>query len=732
MASLMELMIKIGAQDNASSIIKGVANTTKSVMKGAAVAVGALATGLSFVTKASVSAYADFEQLTGGVETLFGNGGLTMREYADSVGKSLSEVQGEWRSHLAAQNDVLKNAENAYKNSGLSTNEYIETVTGFSAALIASLGGDTKRAASLADLAVTDMADNANKMGSSMESIQNAYQGFAKQNYTMLDNLKLGYGGTKQEMERLLKDASKLTGKKFDIKNYSDVVEAIHAIQTQMGITGTTALEAEKTISGSVNMMKASWQNWLTGLGNSEADMKKLTTNLISSAKTVLTNVKPIVQQVISSLSEAITEYAPDIISEFVGFITDNLPDLISTGMELLNGILDGILSNAPQIVSAGIDIVLRLAQGLVEGIPTLISKIPEIFRVIIDAIKAKLPEIKEAGLQILQTIQDALNERGINIDFGELFESVKAFGEVLMKYMPVIVQFAATIGTFKAGLKIIDIFSKMKTALMAVGSGFHAVWAVMAANPILLIVAVIAGLVAAIVYLWTTNEEFRNKVISVWEAVKSAVSGAVSAIVGFFQSIGEAITAVGEWFAELPGKIAEKASDMYKAAVTFVQAFIDSARTKFEEMVSLITEWIQSNIIEPAKSAVSGIADAGTKLVEDLKNAINNAWNGLVSWFDGLWNSLFSRGGNFSIGVSTSGGGHAIGLDYVPHNDFMARLHQGEAVLTRSEAEDWRRGNNGNKSGITIVQNISAVPQTPVQLASATAAYFEQARWAM
>lgn len=219
----------------------------------AAAATAALAAAAIKLGKEVISAYADYEQLVGGVETLF----------KDSSGK------------------VMEYANDAYKTAGLSANEYMETVTGFSASLISSLGGDTEKAAEYANMAITDMSDNANKMGSDMASIQNAYSGFAKQNYTMLDNLKLGYGGTKEEMQRLLEDAEKLSGVKYDISSYSDIIDAIHVVQTEMGITGTTAKEAEATISGSIGMLKSSFQNLITGLGDADANIDKLCDNVV-------------------------------------------------------------------------------------------------------------------------------------------------------------------------------------------------------------------------------------------------------------------------------------------------------------------------------------------------------------------------------------------------------------------------------------------------------------------
>ena len=226
------------------------------------------------IGKQALDSYADYEQLVGGVETLFKDNASTVENYAN----------------------------NAYKTAGLSANEYMETVTAFSASLLQSLNGDTAKSAEVADMAITDMADNANKMGTSMDMIQNAYQGFAKQNYTMLDNLKLGYGGTKSEMERLLADAQKISGVKYDISNLNDVYQAIHVIQGELGITGTTAKEASTTIQGSVSAMKSAWSNMLTGIADDNADFDGLVNNLVESIGTAAENIMPRVQIIIDGV----------------------------------------------------------------------------------------------------------------------------------------------------------------------------------------------------------------------------------------------------------------------------------------------------------------------------------------------------------------------------------------------------------------------------------------------
>lgn len=342
------------------------------------------------IGKEALNSYANYEQLVGGVETLFGAGGKSLVEYVNSVGKYSPEISAQYNDLMAAQNKVMADADEAYKTAGLSANGYMETVTSFAAALNSSLGGNTQKSAEYANMAVVDMADNANKMGTSMESIQNAYQGFAKQNYTMLDNLKLGYGGTKTEMERLLADASKISGKKFDLSSYADVVEAIHTIQDEMGITGTTAKEAETTISGSVNSMKAAWQNWLTGIGNSDADIGELTENLVQSAQTVVNNVMPVVGQVLTTLGTVVTE-------------------------------------NAPQILTAGVTLILALIQGIVESIPAIVQAIPQLIDGIVNAFSDASGQILSIGSQIVDDIIDGISSAwdGLVSWFNGLWDSL-------------------------------------------------------------------------------------------------------------------------------------------------------------------------------------------------------------------------------------------------------------------------------------------------------------------
>ena len=294
--------------------------------------------------KAALDAYADFEQLEGGVKKIFGE------DTAETV---------------------MKNAERAYQTAGISANKYMEQVTSFSASLIQSLEGDTAKAAQVADMAIQDMADNANTFGTSMESIQNAYQGFAKQNYTMLDNLKLGYGGTKEEMARLLEDAEKISGIKYDISNLSDVYEAIHVIQTELSVTGTTAKEAASTISGSVSMMKASWENLLIAIGSGEG-LDAAVNNFLSSLATVAQNIIPRVITIAGSVVKGLVKAIPKVMQGLAKAISNYADTInsksankwVSAGVKLLTSLLKGILKAAPQLLAAVGKLALNLLKS--------------------------------------------------------------------------------------------------------------------------------------------------------------------------------------------------------------------------------------------------------------------------------------------------------------------------------------------------------------------------------
>ena len=435
----------------------------------------ALAAGTIYatVTTVAVKHYAEYEQLVGGVETLFKDSADKVQEYAA----------------------------NAYKTAGMSANEYMSTVTSFSASLLQSLGGDTNAAAEYANQALTDMSDNANKMGTSMEMIQNAYQGFAKQNYTMLDNLKLGYGGTKEEMARLIEDAAKLSDT-VDAQDMSfeNIVKAINVVQTEMGITGTTAKEAGATIAGSVGAMKSAWSNLITGLADGNADIGKLVDNLVTtivgdgteSNLGVLGNVMPAVKTALTGASNLVSELLPKIVQEVPAIINDNLPILAEAAISIIQSLVDGISENQemlmttafetivflanslismlPQIVALGLDLIVSLANGIAESLPELIPTIMDVILQIVDTLTnpANLTNLLNASLVMLMELAnglvdaipqlvDAINQIVMNIgwfltdpkNIGMILEAalkiVVALGKGVLNAIPVFLENFAT-----------------------------------------------------------------------------------------------------------------------------------------------------------------------------------------------------------------------------------------------------------------------------------------------
>ena len=394
--------------------------------------------------KQSIMGFAEQEQLIGGVDTLFKESSTQVQQYAND----------------------------AYKTAGLSANQYMETVTSFSASLLQSLGGDTAAAAQKADQAITDMSDNANKLGTDMTSIQNAYQGFAKQNYTMLDNLKLGYGGTKQEMERMLADAEKFSGIKYDISSYADIVDAIHVVQTEMGITGTTAKEAATTIQGSANAMKSAWSNLLTGMSNENLDLDKLVQNVVDSVGTYADNLLPRLQTMLPRFADGMTQLvnglvpyvgpamemllpalvqgvgglvsgivqalpaAVQAISAVVPMLVEQLtvllPQIVSAGVEIIASLASGIGENLPALIPAAVDAIITVAeglvdhvdeiiiaagsliagltQGLIEALPRLVVRLPEIIGAIVNGLLSGMSAIGEVGVQLVRGLWEGIS----------------------------------------------------------------------------------------------------------------------------------------------------------------------------------------------------------------------------------------------------------------------------------------------------------------------------------
>lgn len=396
------------------TVFKGIlANLGTQAINSAISGMKKLGSAFASLGKQAIESYADYEQLVGGVETLFKDSAPTVQKYAND----------------------------AYKTAGLSANQYMETVTSFSASLLQSLDGDTQKASEYSNRAIIDMSDNANKMGTSMEMIQNAYQGFAKQNYTMLDNLKLGYGGTKTEMARLIDDASKLTDVQKELgitvdandMSFGNIVNAISVVQKEMGIMGTTSTEASTTISGSINSMKSAWSNLLTGLADENANFGTLVGNFVDSLITTLYNLLPRIHNVIEGIGTMATSLLKKIVPELLPIIVDSiyemtptlvdtvktviqsildvLPTIVNAISELIPQIIGAFLEMLPQLIDVGIKGIVSLIQGITDALPQLVAMLPSIIMQIVNVLIENLPLIIDAGIEIMFALIDGLIE---------------------------------------------------------------------------------------------------------------------------------------------------------------------------------------------------------------------------------------------------------------------------------------------------------------------------------
>lgn len=475
------------------------------VLKGVGAAMGAvaIAAGAAAVKlgKEVIAAYADYEQLVGGVDTLFGDSSQTVQNYAA----------------------------NAFKTAGMSANEYMETVTGFSASLIQSLGGDTAKAAEVADMAITDMADNANKMGTDLSSIQTAYQGFAKQNYTMLDNLKLGYGGTKSEMERLLADAEKISGIKYDLTSFSDLTEAIHVIQTEMGITGTTALEATETISGSISGMQSAIDNLMAGLGNADADIEMLVGNVVESFQHVVKNVVPIIENIVKAL--------PAALDGILIAIGDLLPTLLSTVVNLFTQILETILSLLPELIPAAVDAVLTIVGALIDNLPLLIDAAVQLITALVEGLGLALPELIPAAVEAIITIVQGLLDSMDQI-LEAAFAIIQGLAQGLLNALPQLIDalpevIMTIINFITNNLPLIIEMGVKLTVQLAFGL-IKAIPQLVARLPEI-ITAIVTGLGKAVSAVFEIGQ---NIVTGLWNGIKSLGSWISDKVGGFFSGI--------------------------------------------------------------------------------------------------------------------------------------------------------------------------------------------------
>lgn len=647
-----------------SSVMKGIGSSAIKVGKGLAVAGAAAATAVTALVSKSVGAFADYEQLTGGVETLFGAGGRSVEEYAQSVGKSVSDVQGKYDSLMSAQNVVLENANKAYMTAGMSANEYMDTVTGFSASLISSLGGDTNKAADYANSALVDMSDNANKMGTDMESIKNAYQGFAKQNYTMLDNLKLGYGGTQEEMKRLLSDAEKLTGQRYDISSFADITQAIHAIQTQMDITGTTAKEASTTISGSWGSLKAAFQNVLVGLTTGGDMFDQSLDALINTAVTFGQNIIPAIKGALSGIGYLIEGLAPVIGETIPPLINDLAPTLANSAVSLISSLVNGLTQNAtqfseclsniiivavdgistvvPQLLDAASKIVSNLMQGLTNSMPQIVNGAVTLIEGLVNGLVNNIPLLIMGAVQLVTSLANGLIENlpriidaGVNLITGIISASYSMMPQIIQGGMQLVVNLA--VGLVRAIPQLIAALPRITGAIV---KGFKSVnWFDLGLQ---LIKSIWEGIKSIGSEMWNgvkekTSElwggvknvvsEKLNNIKSAYDAhgrgLKGATFAAIEGVKEYYRTgydainqltggkLGEVVNAVGEKMEVVKGKFSEAFGNVKNTVMTI-----------FENIKNGITEKI-SAAVNKVKEIFGSIADKVSEVWGKIKGII-------------------------------------------------------------------------------------------------------------
>ena len=626
--NLLDLFIKIGVDDKASSKIDGIASKVTGTLgnaaglaaKGVAAGVAAVTAATGAITKSSLDAYGAYEQNVGGIQKLFGNMGKSLDEYAELTGNAVDAVAGKWGVLEQSQNMVLQNAANAYKNAGMSANQYMEQVTGFSAALITSLGNDTVAAANYAEMAMVDMSDNANTFGTDMESIQWAYQGFAKQNYTMLDNLKLGYGGTKEEMQRLISDASKMTDvqKKLGVTvdesslSFDNIVAAIHVMQESMQIGGTTAREAATTIEGSVNMMKAAWENWLTGLGDSDADMAQLTDNLVESFETAAENVVPRVAIILGTLLGSV----PGIVAEVGPVAAQALQDTFMTAAQTFHDIL-------PQEAQSALDGAIETFQssGLADAVGNALSGIAEFGAKAADGI-SQLAEsfdetsAMEAAATVIDTVAGFIGH--LADQAGEyLMPVLEAAGEAMSAFFQAVADaqvWLEPLATFLGDVLV--------AALEVVAAAFT-----FAVDTVTLLVNAVTELVNFLLEAPANIQSFVDQVGAFFGQLPGLIGGflaGVMASIGAWvasivaqavQAGSQFLSSVGGFFGQLPGQVGGFLSSVIGA----VGGWVSSMGGKAAEAASTFG----SNLINGLMGIIGQAQSAGSAIVQGLIDGI-------------------------------------------------------------------------------------------------------------
>ena len=635
-----------GGAKKSSGILTGLGTVAKGVATAAVAGFTALTGAVTAIGGAALSAYADYEQLVGGVDTLFGSASQTLQGYAAE----------------------------AYKTCGMSANQYMTQATSFAASLVSSCSGDVAKAADYANMAMGDMSDNVNKMGSDMTDVQNAYQGFAKQNYTMLDNLKLGYGGTQAEMKRLIADANKLRqeqGKNADltIDSYADVVEAIHTVQENMGITGTTAKEAATTISGSIGMAKAAWENFITGLGRDDVDFSQLTQQLLESIGAVATNVAPRVAQigqgiitafpvVLSGLGTVLAPVVSEALSTAWSIAVNTLAGIgihlptvdssqmlsginaamdaakllltdpaafLEKGNQLVQSVGSGIRAGVPKIVSEGLNVLTSLSQAFLTGFPQIVSMGGQLVLSLVQGLMDSLPSLIEQGPQIVSNIANGISAAaGVLLDTG--LQIIVAIGTGLVNAVP-------------------TLLANIPQILQAVWDAFVAYqWVTLGGT---LVTSIGEGIAALGSQIPTKLKGFFDQAVNhAGEFVSNMAAKGLQAGSDFLLNIAATLSQmpgrVAGWFSEIIFNAASLVSSLGAKASAAGQGFLSGIQGGFNAAVSFVAS-IPGRVIGAIGDLGGLLVNSGRSLINGFVSGIQSAIGGALSTVSGAVSQIRS-----------------------------------------------------------------------------------------
>lgn len=701
--------------DLASSIGKGLAT----VAKVGAAAIGACATAVGALTKVSIENYAEYEQLVDGSKLLFGD----------------------------AYEYIAEQAKTAYKDVQMSQNDYLQQVNGFATGLKTALGGNEQAAAELATKIIKAEADVVAATGNTQEAVQNAFNGIMKNNFTMLDNLQLGITPTKEGFQDLIKQVNeynKTLGKTTDyqIDNLADCQAALVDYIEMHGLSGYASNEAAETIQGSISMVKAAWQDLMTGLADENADIDSLINNLTTSAVTAAQRVAPKITQVLNGMSKFVTQMAPVLSSAIPVIVTEVVPGMLEAGVQLLQSLLDGIAQNIDAVSASAVEVIMMLANVILQNLPTIISvgmqlivalitgiaqQAPELVPVIVDgivqawsALIAYAPQFLQAGISLIGGLGD-----GLMTAFTALFPQIGPWVEQNI-YQP-----------------IKDMFG---TAIEIGGEIVSNLWAGLRDFANMLFPG-LGDLITG--YTDEAAAEATGSFDGVAESAKLAGAKASKALTDAAKIPVDAETPVSSM-----AEVMQNDTSMETAGIETVERAVSAMATTMESDASIEAAGVDTvkRVGTSMQTAVNGAGfdSAGKNAMEKFANGLRSMESTVLSVVDAIASKAVQRINNALKSVQSAAnnakpGGYAKGLDYVPYDEFPALLHKGEAVLTATEAAAWRAGKSSEsvtvtttqeqtskQSGITIVQNIQTVPQTPVEFAAATEAYFEQARWSM